>query len=185
MADAECTPKISLVQLAWAAGFLEGEGSFNCNHGSAVVQASQVQREPLDRLRTLFGGSIWSKKPVGVGKQDIWVWYLTTSRSAQVMMTLYAFMSPRRKTQIEQALAKWKVSRRLKRALSGICRDGHLLEGHNAIKVGKYIRCRICREAQRKRWRAQRRALGIPDGDPERKRAYFREYNRTKRKSRV
>lgn len=59
---------ISLVQLGWAAGFLEGEGSFT-NGGSPCVSAGQVQREPLERLSALFGGRISQRAPKGVWQQ--------------------------------------------------------------------------------------------------------------------
>ena len=49
----------SLNDLYWSAGFLEGEGAFMKNGtGGIVVTASQVQKEPLDRLYKLFGGGM-------------------------------------------------------------------------------------------------------------------------------
>lgn len=98
--------------LAWAAGFLEGEGCFSKNVGRSVsavgnarVHAGQVQREPLERLLEIFGGSL--SKPRWDGKlnhQPVYVWSVTGMRARGVMMTLYLFMSPLKKDQIITAL---------------------------------------------------------------------------------
>ena len=51
---------IQIKDLYWAAGFLEGEGGFGMYgpKNAWSVQAAQVQKEPLERLKSLFGGSI-------------------------------------------------------------------------------------------------------------------------------
>ena len=67
---------ISREELAWAAGFVEGEGSFSCgnpssgkSHGYLRIDVSQVDRVPLERLQAMFGGSIYyrerPKSPLG------------------------------------------------------------------------------------------------------------------------
>src|SRR5690349_1350424 len=58
---ATATPAIA--DLAWAAGFLEGEGSFQRTGrpgkaGSMLVSAPQVNAEPLMRLQTILGGRV-------------------------------------------------------------------------------------------------------------------------------
>lgn len=87
--------------LAWAAGFLEGEGNFRFNRGSPQVRASQKEREPLDRLLEIFGGRILrDKHPQG----PYWFWSASGSRGRGIMMTLYSLMSLRRQQQIRWAL---------------------------------------------------------------------------------
>lgn len=145
----------NITDLAWAAGFLEGEGSFGCHGGSTRVSAGQVQKEPLDRLSKLFGGKMWLKQPTGMSTKPIWIWYLKSKRSAAVMMTLYSFMSPKRKTEIEGALDVWKNSRVMRDAGSTHCMNGHEISGNNArfIASRKYPTCRICTNKVRKEWR--------------------------------
>jgi intein-encoded DNA endonuclease-like protein len=56
-------------EVAWAAGFLDGEGNFRYQlrthksrtHyvGRLIVQASQVDRRPLDRLACILGGKVY------------------------------------------------------------------------------------------------------------------------------
>ena len=98
-----------LRDLFWAAGFLEGEGSFSKGPlGGPCVSAGQVQKEPLERLEKMFGGSIVQRQTKGFSLKPIWIWSLRAHRSIQVMMTLYTLMSPRRKGQIEIVLNAWK-----------------------------------------------------------------------------
>lgn len=156
MAGTDIIRKISTINVAWAAGFMEGEGSFYCNNGAGIVTAAQVQREPLDRLQVLFGGIIRQRQTKGFSEKPIWVWTLPSHRSIEVMMTLYVLMSPKRKKQIATALERWKRARIMKRRGTGICARGHELTGYNAMSVKgkKYIRCRECinwrkREARR------------------------------------
>lgn len=146
----------SIVDLAWAAGFLEGEGSFYARDGSAKVSAGQVQKAPLERLHKLFGGHIWLKTaPTSLSSTPIWIWYLSSRRSAAVMMTLYAFMSPKRKQEIEKALAEWSSARNIRSAGSIACIRGHSITGDNAaqVKGRTYPVCRACRIANKQAWR--------------------------------
>src|SRR5207237_4509056 len=50
--------KHTIRELCWAAGFLEGEGSFSSYGGTEKVAAVQIRRPPLNRLRRVFGGAI-------------------------------------------------------------------------------------------------------------------------------
>lgn len=94
-------------ELFWAAGFIEGEGSFPLTrdlarkHQSSRVMATQNEREPLERLVALFGGGIchvsWK---LGTG----WQWHTYGSRARGIAMTLFPLMSIRRKGQIRKML---------------------------------------------------------------------------------
>lgn len=66
------------MEVAWAAGFLDGEGHFGIGRGGrggrhlrVVLEAAQVAtREPLDRLQRLFGGNVREGK-------SAWRWTLS------------------------------------------------------------------------------------------------------------
>lgn len=97
------------VDLAWAAGFLEGEGGF-CGQssgrsvGGMTVQATQVQREPLDRLVRMFGGTIGfvvSRKPNHSNRHT---WSISGARARGVALTLFLWLSPRRRAQVLAAI---------------------------------------------------------------------------------
>ena len=108
---------VSTAELYWAAGFMEGEGSFGAyrsNTANCVLRTtvSQVQREPLERLQKMFGGNISVIKRIKErrNRQDIFQLYWIGSKSAAIMMTLFDLMSPKRKDQIETALKAWRDS---------------------------------------------------------------------------
>lgn len=96
--------------LYWAAGFLEGEGWFTRGtNGSETVGAKQVQREPLERLARMFGGSIDLREQGSGGgvqsRQPVHTWHVYGGRARGVMFTLFTMLSPKRREEIQRALA--------------------------------------------------------------------------------
>jgi len=102
------TQRLTTADLHWTAGFLEGEGSFGRGGSGLTMQASQVQKEPLEKLHRLFGGDLHLQKDKRHNHSDCWYWTLSSRAAAATMMTLYTLMSIRRKQQIEQRLSSWK-----------------------------------------------------------------------------
>lgn len=96
--------------VAWAAGFIEGEGSFgrvgNRHHYVFLVCASQADREPLDRLVALFSGAISVRGPNPPGKRDIFRWQVTGRQAQVVYAAIRPYLSERRKTQADGWLVK-------------------------------------------------------------------------------
>jgi hypothetical protein len=67
--------KLAWEDLAWAAGFFDGEGCFSCAAGYAAIFIGQVDREPLDRFRATIGagnvnGPYVRRSPIRPSKQD-------------------------------------------------------------------------------------------------------------------
>lgn len=96
------TPRVA--DLRWAAGFLEGEGSFSGGYNGHTVAVPQVNREPLEWLVRWFGGRIMPVPPRRSTQSPAFTWYVTGPRARGVMMTLYGFLSQRRQSQIRWAL---------------------------------------------------------------------------------
>ncbi len=96
------------VDVAWAAGFLEGEGSFREYRGTQEVTASQVEIEPLEKLQKMFGGSIrLYKKEVG---RPIHRWSVTGQLARDAMIVLYPFLYSKRQKQVEKAMGEWGLN---------------------------------------------------------------------------
>ena len=93
----------SVVQIAWAAGLYEGEGSV---HGANGHQVSLMQKDTwiLRRLQEFFGGTLRLKLN-GPGK-SISAWTLSGARARGFLMTIYKFLSPRRQEQAMRALRR-------------------------------------------------------------------------------
>ena len=94
------TMRPSAGDLHWAAGFIEGEGCFSATT-TERVRVSQVNREPIDRLLDLFGGTTKLEK---TQSRPIWCWSVYGARAHGVMMTLYPLMTAKRQEQIRKAL---------------------------------------------------------------------------------
>jgi hypothetical protein len=105
-----------VVDIAWAAGFIEGEGSFigyiaAGKHLRTQITAVQVQKEPLERLHKLFGGTLWfhAKKPTNERQNPAWRWQLGGKEARRLMHVLYPFMSPKRQEQIDKVINLWRM----------------------------------------------------------------------------
>lgn len=158
---------LTAMQIAWAAGFIEGEGTLAWNgregqrkphHGTPAISVTQVQREPLDRLIRIFGGSeprLYKNPGTCNSRQPAWQWRLYGPAAAGAMMTLYAFMSPRRKERIRAALKMWREAPGRRRFTEqDSCKAGHDLTAPGARKgEGQKRRCAQC---VRDRWIAER-----------------------------
>jgi hypothetical protein len=85
------------LQIAWAAGFLDGEGCFalskNSGKGchettkSPVLHASQTRTVPLDRLVELFGGTVRPFRVTSAGSLS-YQWCLTGSQLVPILEEL-------------------------------------------------------------------------------------------------
>ena len=158
---------ITPMDVAWAAGFLEGEGCFFAGtKGKSTaptrvmgVQAAQVQKWPLEILSRLFGGNV--KDRIGKGKQrDYHHWGLYGPRAAGLTMTLYTFLSPKRQAEIAKALREWR-SRPAYVGYRMSCVKGHPFDLVNTkVMTGPNQKraCRQCRRDNCARWRAARKA---------------------------
>src|SRR5256885_2323101 len=100
-AQAVLRPRVR--DIAWAAGFYEGEGT--CQYGtySQHVAVNQVEREPLEQLRRWFGGSIY---PIPPHHRSVpsFRWAVHGPRARGFLMTIYTLLSKKRQAQIRQVL---------------------------------------------------------------------------------
>ncbi len=141
---------IRTIDIAWAAGFLEGEGCFRWSHGAVRVSAIQVQREPLERLRRLVGGRIQDvPKPKlsarwGWKRQPYATWYVGCVASVGLMLTLFSLLSPRRKEQVATTLGRWQKRRYRTGPWKTHCKHGHLWIPANLYHWAYGKRCKLC-----------------------------------------
>lgn len=73
--------KVAIVDAAWASGFYEGEGNVSFGaRGGIRITITQVNREPLDRLQFLFGGTIYGPKNNGGPKdRPHYIWSVSSA----------------------------------------------------------------------------------------------------------
>lgn len=93
--------------LQWAAGILEGEGSFESSRKSKRIkitcQMHARDKDVMERLRDVLGGGLRYYAHGGNKKQTpLYVWYLSRKDDVYAaVVALYQFMGARRKKQIE------------------------------------------------------------------------------------
>lgn len=101
----------SVADIAWAAGFLEGEATFAQNKAKngrvyARIEAFQNHIEPLLKLQAMFGGSVRQRPAQREGQRGGWFWGSSGPRARGVLMTIFTFMSPRRRAEIRPSLCE-------------------------------------------------------------------------------
>jgi hypothetical protein len=97
MDDQYTHPMTRTLQVAWAAGFLDGEGCFalskangkGCHETTknAVLAVSQTRTAPLDRLADLFGGTVRPARMTAAGNLN-YQWAITGSQLVPVLEEL-------------------------------------------------------------------------------------------------
>ena len=108
----------SQAELAYAAGFLEGDGCFHKGPGNGntvltTVSAVQKDQEPLDKLQRVLGGTIRMSGKVSPLNPSgrYWIWEVSGPRARGISMTLFYFLSERRRNQIRDMLSTWRAHR--------------------------------------------------------------------------
>jgi hypothetical protein len=160
-------------EIHWIAGFLEGEGCFYFSR-SICIASNQVQKWPMERLHSWFGGSLLLNDRFSKDRPNDrpkWQWKISGKQAAGLAMTIYPLMSPGRQEQIRKALAPWKAQRtrrevlaeeRAKRsALITHCPQGHPYVGDN-IKwnaARTFRSCRTCHRENNRRYNVTTRRI--------------------------
>lgn len=111
----EPTRKPTETDVAFFAGFFDGEGSCTPHkqHRALSVKISQKDPELLYRLRDLWGGSVrfwavknekgsWIFEGYESYKNPIYVWTVTGDRARGFLRQIYPLVSNRRKVQIDR-----------------------------------------------------------------------------------
>lgn len=151
---------VTIKDIAWTSGFIEGEGSFGGSHNGksgSMITAWQVQKQPLEKLLELYGGSISFRHPSQ--RTSIWQWCLYGNKSIGLMMTIYSLMSSKRKEQIKRIILYWKNRQeRNWRSKLTHCKQGHEFNEQNT-RIGMSYNgnpkrhCRACINIRSKRYK--------------------------------
>lgn len=93
--SAPATVHPSVLDIAWAAGIYEGEGSA----GYSGISVSQSDRWILDRFKELFGGTVSYERSI-----EMHFWRASGARARGFLMTIYGFLSPWRRIKAADAI---------------------------------------------------------------------------------
>lgn len=143
---------VSIENLNWIAGLLEGEGCFHAKkkYSYPLVTCAMTDEDVILRLQNLLGGTVYIKTPDPHGTyKTVYRWEMQGGKAAGVMMTLYPFLFFRRQAKIREILTAW---RERKKHRTRQCRRGHQFTAETTTygsmkKSGQryyYRLCRIC-----------------------------------------
>lgn len=158
-------PPLDSHELAWAAGFFDGEGSpYLTRYGSPRraapnAEVNQLRREPLDRFRAAVGdlGSMRLRPdPKQRRPRPMWSWYVRNWRTTQAVLTLlWPYLGVVKREQASAVFVGYQaeVDRNPKLGRPNVSRlwtETTCPLGHTDISIhtclGKPVRrCRVCR----------------------------------------
>lgn len=86
--------------LAWAAGFFDGEGCISIQRSGSLphhlyLSVSQVDPRPLARLMSAFGGTVRRVKPRN-NQRPYSTWQITGRKAADALANIYEFLRSKR-----------------------------------------------------------------------------------------
>ena len=100
--------RVTVKDVVWLAGLLEGEGSFFTYRNSPTISVNMTDRDIIDRAAILLRSNVHICRPAGTRRKTP---YSTSAHGAIAvgwMLTLYQFMGERRKSSIRQSIILWK-----------------------------------------------------------------------------
>lgn len=110
-------PKILVIDIAWAAGFIDGEGHIKFQwkktnsklggNGRLAFDVAQVDIRPLEKLKSIFGGKIYGPYKYGTNKQYYYKWYLGGQSAKKALSSLMPYFLVK-KEQSEKALVAFE-----------------------------------------------------------------------------
>lgn len=101
--------RINREDLAWLAGFYEGEGCiYTRTDGRGIyLLIVQAQLEPIQRVRAILGFGRITRQVTKRGT-EVWTWQTSGFERVQAGVAMvWAWLSPRRKAQARRALLEW------------------------------------------------------------------------------
>lgn len=134
---------ISIIEIAWLAGLVEGEGClFITPKNSPTVSVAMTDRDVVEHASRLLHSTM------RVTKMDrrsphwkpIYITRLHSSPAVAWMMTIYGLLGERRKAKIRTIIAQWR------RCKSKIYRGTHCAKGHEmgVYVLGQPRKCKQC-----------------------------------------
>lgn len=87
-------------EVAWAAGFFEGEGTITTSRGRLVVRLNNTDSEPVYQFAHIVNfGEVYGPYQYDPRRKPFWVWLAEDYEGLEVLELLWPWLSPRRRGQ--------------------------------------------------------------------------------------
>lgn len=159
------------LEIAWAAGLFEGEGTIHCSpqgkrRSGVQIRLAMTDKDTVERFASIVGcGGTYRRNPQKAHWKPTWDWYAYDARKVgPVLEAFLPYLGERRKAKALEAL---EVVADIKAYADRThCPKGHPYDGDNLMlepirRNGKTYfarRCRQCRLAQMREAARKRRA---------------------------
>jgi hypothetical protein len=172
------------LELAWAAGFFDGEGCTHLSkytrngvkHAYVSITIAQVERANLERWQKAVGvGSIGNARHHGGNTKPFYVLTVSSYHAKKALDAMWPYLGDAKKRQAEEAIRTGEIGRGpvLER---GVCVHGHPLTPDNVYRrPDGRPKCKTCCLASDRRSAMKRkekrhehlRAINADDGGPQ------------------
>lgn len=146
-------------QLAWAAGFFDGEGSTCSKRSTRCGEMTVPQKDPecLYRFQKAVGGLGAVDGPYRAKTFPIYVWRLSKTFDVDCVLTaLWPWLSGPKRRQAEASGFSLGVIRQPK--IGPQIKPAHLLKTAQCHPGAKHVGKGLCNPCYLRQWRAQKRA---------------------------
>lgn len=135
------------IELAWAAGFFDGEGYIGCKKdGTVRLSIDQINKAPLNRFQKAVGGLgtvTGPHPPSGLGKRWQYDYEVANGRAIQVFKLIEPYLCEIKVEQGTDAIIKSDTIRAAKPTKQPY------IHGTQRMYKTKRCRCNLCKEAWR------------------------------------
>ncbi len=101
---------ISIIDIGWLAGIVEGEGCITWN-GTPRVVVKMTDKDAVDRFGRLLDSPVHPERRRTPSGKTMWSSAACGQKAIGLCMTLYPQLGERRKQKIRSILATWKQFR--------------------------------------------------------------------------
>ncbi len=128
---------VSMKDIAWVTGIIEGEGCFRIAGASPTIALEMTDGDITARVAKLWG--VNNNPPRArryPGSKPLYKVSISGSKAIGWMLTMYTLLGTRRREKIKEVMAAWKASPRMPKGIKSVC--------HPEIKHGARGLCIKC-----------------------------------------